>query len=246
MDFVSKNKEFDVIDIYCDNGCSGINFSRLQWKRLMEDVKAKKINCIIVKDLSRLGRNYTDTGLYLEHIFPILGIRFISVCDGYDSFDADFEMTSLIWPLKNIINGFYSKDLSEKIKQARHMQRKRGEFTGSRVAYGYKKDKMNKGKLIIDEERAEVVRKIFEYIQLGYSFSKIANILNKHNIPSPSGKSWTVATIKFISKNPVYTGILVQGRSCKDEKETVIIHNAHKAIIEKEIFLALQKSDILI
>lgn len=135
LEYVREKPEFQLVDIYCDNGCTGTNFDRPQWQRLMEDAKAGKVNCIIVKDLSRLGRNYIEAGNYLEKIFPFMGVRFIAISDGYDSENLKPEDTGLLLPLKNIINASYAKDLSQKVSSARHVQRGRGEFTGSVVCY---------------------------------------------------------------------------------------------------------------
>ena len=190
LQYIAERPEHQLVDIYCDNGCTGTNFDRPEWQRLMEDAKAGKINCIIVKDLSRLGRNYIEAGNYLEKVFPFMGIRFIAISDGYDSENLKPEDTGLLLPLKNIINASYAKDLSKKVSSARHVQRGRGEFTGSVVPFGYKRDKQRKGRFVVDAKEAEVVRKIFKMFGEGESYTGVAKELNRLQVPSPKGKIW--------------------------------------------------------
>lgn len=236
LDFISNKPEHQLVDIYCDNGYTGTNFDRPQWQRLMADVRSGKVNCIIVKDLSRLGRNYIEAGEYLEKVFPFLGVRFIALSDQYDSAGPDKGNEEMLLPLKNIINASYAKDLSEKISSARSMQRSRGEFTGSRVPYGYIRDGKQKGKFLIDNENAKNVNLIFDLIANGFSYSEVARKLNQLNIPSPRGGLWGYQSIKVITSNEVYLGKMVQGKSCITDREIVSIDNAHEPIIKKEVF----------
>lgn len=236
LEYVREKPEFQMVDIYCDNGCTGTNFDRPQWQRLMEDAKAGKVNCIIVKDLSRLGRNYIEAGNYLEKIFPFMGVRFIAISDGYDSENLKPEDTGLLLPLKNIINASYAKDLSQKISSARHVQRGRGEFTGSVVPFGYKKDQQRKGRFVVNEDEAEVVRQIFRMFGEGGTYSEIARELNRLRIPSPQGKLWRYQSIRGIIANEVYLGRMIQGKRCNREPDVVTVENTHDAIITEALF----------
>ena len=236
LQYIRERPEHQLVDIYCDNGCTGTHFDRPEWQRLMEDTRKRKVNCIIVKDLSRLGRNYIEAGNYLEKVFPCMGIRFIAISDGYDSKKLKPEDTGLLLPLKNIINASYAKDLSQKVSSARHVQRSRGEFTGAVVPYGYKKDKQRKGRFVVNENEAEVVRKIFRLFGEGESYSEIAKKLNRLQIPSPKGKIWRYQTIRGIIANEVYLGKMVQGKRCSLETDIVTVENTHDAIVTGELF----------
>lgn len=236
MQYIREKPEHRLVDIYCDNGCTGTNFDRPEWQRLMGDVKAGKVNCIIVKDLSRLGRNYIEAGNYLEKVFPLLGLRFIAVSDGYDSEKLAPGESGLMLPLKNIINASYAKDLSGKISSARHIQRSRGEYTGSGVPYGYVRDAKKKGRFVVKEEEAAVVRKIFDMLGEGSSYSEIAGELNRMQIPSPKGKMWRYQSIREMTANEVYLGKMVQGKRCMAGQDIAVVENAHEAIITEETF----------
>ncbi len=236
LEYIREKPEFQLVDIYCDNGCTGTNFDRPQWQRLMEDAKTGKVNCIIVKDLSRLGRNYIEAGNYLEKVFPFMGVRFIAISDGYDSENLKPEDTGLLLPLKNIINASYAKDLSQKISSARHVQRGRGEFTGSVVPFGYKKDQQRKGRFVVNEDEAAVVRQIFRLFGEGGSYSEIARELNRLRIPSPQGKLWRYQSIRGIIANEVYLGRMIQGKRCNREPDVVTVENTHDAIITEDLF----------
>ncbi len=240
LEYIREKPEFQLVDIYCDNGCTGTNFDRPQWQRLMEDAKAGKVNCIIVKDLSRLGRNYIEAGNYLEKVFPFMGVRFIAISDGYDSENLKPEDTGLLLPLKNIINASYAKDLSQKVSSARHVQRGRGEFTGSVVPFGYKKDQQRKGRFVVNEDEAAVVRQIFRMFGEGESYSEIARELNRLRIPSPQGKLWRYQSIRGIIANEVYLGKMIQGKRCSREPDVVIVENTHDAIITEDLFEKVQ------
>ena len=160
-DFLSKDPDIQVVDTFVDDGYSGTNFDRPAFQRMMGMVKEKKINCIIVKDLSRLGRNYIEVGNYVERIFPLLDIRFIAVNDNIDSFRDPSSITNIGVPFRNVVNDAYCGDISKKIRSVLDMKRKRGDYIGSFACYGYQKDPQNHNRLIIDEEAAAVVRKIF-------------------------------------------------------------------------------------
>ena len=139
-EYVANHTGFNLVEEYIDDGYSGTNYDRPSFVKMMEDIKARKINCISVKDLSRLGRNYIETGRYLEKIFPLLGIRFVSVLDNYDSLTEESEADQIILPFKNLINDAYCRDISAKIRSQLDVKRKMGKFIGSFAAYGYRKN----------------------------------------------------------------------------------------------------------
>ena len=237
---------------------------------MMEQVKTGKINCIIVKDLSRFGRDYIDSGRYIEKIFPSLGIRFIAINDNYDSAQSQQVGNEIILPFKNLINDSYSRDISIKIRSNLETKRRNGEFVGSHVVYGYRRSDDDKNKLVIDQTVAPVIQSIFSMKMDGFSPAQIADKLNKDGVPSPyeykrqSGSKyqsgfkkqiqtdWGAKAIYRILKNEMYTGTLVQGktttpnhkiksRTTKDEADWMRTENAHDAIISPSIFDMVQK-----
>lgn len=249
---------------YSDDGISGTHFNRDGFKKMMEDAKAGGIGCIIVKDFSRFGRDYLEVGYYLEYIFPLLDIRFISVNDRYDSFESKGMTGGMNVALKNLINTMYSQDLSKKMMSALEVRTKNGTRLPTCAAYGYKKGA--DGKIIVDQEEAVVVKRIFSLALAGKSNSDIARTLNEEGIPTRTQKKlvrnnkenlstdssdiktfWTLTTIKRILGDEVYTGVQIWGkRHCNmhtnhhvvyaDENEWVRIENAHEAIISKKLF----------
>lgn len=170
---------------YVDNGISGTRFDRPEFTRMIEDMRAGKIDCIVVKDLSRLGRNYLETGDYLEKIFPFFGIRFIAVTDGYDSIHANAAEDGIIVPLKNLINEAYAKDMSKKVSTAIEIKQQQGKFVGCRAAYGYIKNPKDKNQLLVDREVSHIVVRIFECKAEGMGNASIARMLNEEGILSP-------------------------------------------------------------
>ena len=266
LDYIKHNSEFNLINIYEDTNFSGTNFKRNGFKMLMEDIKKGKINCIIVKDLSRFGRNYIECGNYLEKIFPFMNVRFIAINDNYDS-NKENSNEILLMHLKNIINDMYAKDISKKVCTVLNQKRKDGQFIGAWASYGYLKDPNNKNKLIINDETAPVIKYIFDLRLQGFSYSKIVITLNEKNILSPyaylhkigilknelyRNKKWTITNIKNILSNQVYIGNIVQGKKrtnlSKDKKqefvksdEWIISYNTHKPIISNEIFYKVQE-----
>jgi len=184
-DYVSKHPEITLVDEYVDDGYTGTNFDRPGFQKLLKDIESKKINCIIVKDLSRLGRNYIEMGRYLEKIFPLKGIRFIAINDHYDSFDESSEADQIVIPFKNLINDAYCRDISTKVRSQLDVKRKNGDFVGSFAPYGYRKDPDNKNRLLIDDEAAEIVRLIFSLRLEGYSAQRISEKLNEMNVATP-------------------------------------------------------------
>ena len=268
-DFVKQHPEITLVDEYVDDGYSGTNFERPAFKRLLEDVKKKKINCIIVKDLSRLGRNYIETGRYLEKIFPFLGVRFIAVTDHYDSAAESDDADQIIVPFKNLINDAYCRDISIKIRSQLDVKRKNGQFIGSFAGYGYQKDPENKNHLIIDAYAADIVRYIFNLKMDGYSSQRIAEKLNEMGVLPPmeykrscgmnynsgfrSGAKpkWAVTTVNRILTNELYTGTMVQGKNRKinykvkecrpvAEENWIRVEKTHEAIIAEEVFQYVQ------
>ena len=233
-EFVKNKPDMKVVDIYIDNGFSGTNFERPAFQKMMEDGKRGKINCIIVKDLSRLGRSYLEIGNYLEKIFPFLNIRFISVTDHFDTFAATSSedgrglANGIEIPLKNIINEVYAKDISRKVGSAIEIKKKEGRYGGGVAPYGYQKSNIVKGKYEVDEEAARVVRYIFELRLKGYGYCSIVKILNEKGIKSPSAyryekgivknekvkdKLWKIYAIEGMLRDEVYLGNMVRGKT---------------------------------
>ena len=156
-DFAAERPELHLVEEYADDGYTGTNFERPGFKRMMEDIKSCKINCIIVKDLSRLGRNYIEMGKYLEQIFPMMGIRFIAINDNYDNANSESsDSDSIVVPFKNLLNDSYCRDISIKVRSQLDMKRRKGEFIGGYAIYGYCKDERNKNRLVVDEYAADV------------------------------------------------------------------------------------------
>ena len=269
QDFVSKHSELSLIEEYVDDGYSGANFERPAFQRMMEDVRNHKINCIIVKDLSRLGRNYIETGRYLEKIFPVLGVRFIAVNDHYDSADTKNDADQIIVPFKNLINDAYCRDISMKIRSQLEIKRKKGEFTGSYASYGYAKVPVDKNHLVIDEYAAEIVRFIFNMKMDGYSADRIAMKLNEMGVLTPmeykrscgfnytcgfrsyKDAKWCATSVLRILKNELYVGTMVQGKTrkinykvkaCMDVRpeDWVKVEGTHEPIVSREIFECVQ------
>ena len=269
-DYISQRPELREFAVRVDDGFSGSTFERPNFQKMIEDVKAGRTDCIIVKDLSRFGRNYLDAGEYIEKIFPFLGVRFIAVNDHYDSLGDKKASDDLIIPFKNLINEAYCRDISVKIRSQLEIKRKNGQFLGSFATFGYLKDEQNKNKLVVDEYAADIIRDIFKWKLEGVSPQDIADTLNKLGVLSPmeykrslgmkfttSFKTntkalWSAGTVIRILKNPIYTGVLVQGkettpsykvhkRITKDESEWIVIEDSHEAIITKIDFNSVQK-----
>jgi DNA invertase Pin-like site-specific DNA recombinase len=263
----AKENNFTVYDEYVDDGISGTTFERPDFKRMIRDIENKKVNMVITKDLSRLGRDYILSGQYIETYFPSKKVRYIAINDGYDS---ESQYTDIA-PFKNIINEMYARDTSKKIRSAFATLMKEGAFIGACAPYGYKRDPKDKHHLVIDELSAEVVREIFRCASNGISPAEIARTLNNRDLLTPSeyrhAKSlyidiknfpkhmnWTSSTITKMLKNVVYLGHTAQGKttkvsfkskiSIKNPKENWFVSkNTHEPIISKEIFdIASRKS----
>ncbi len=265
--FIESKSDMELVALFCDNGRTGTDFDRPQFEKMMEEVRKGRVNCIVVKDLSRFGRNYKETGKYLERIFPFLGVRFIAVNDNFDTLTAERTQDGYIVPLKNLINEVYSKDISKKIDAALSVKQRNGEFIGAWAPYGYRKDPDNKHHLVINEETAPTVRQIFKWRSEGISVVQIGRKLNNAGILSPSaylyetgevktekykGVLWHTQIIKSILAHPVYIGHMVQGRKKQsfyegkrqtyvDEANWIIVRNTHEPIIDEETFETVQQ-----
>lgn len=240
---------------FCDDGFSGTNFSRPDFQRMIELTKQGEISCIVVKDLSRFGRDYLEVGDYLEHIFPFLGVRFISVNDHYDSSNHDGKTAGMDITFRNLVYDYYSKDLSSKVKTAMRSKQEKGEFITC-FPYGYKPSPENKHKMVIDEPAAEIVREIFDAVIDGKTTSEIAANLNARGIPTPqeykgvrrkekTKPQWTHPRIAYMIRNIKYTGVMTnhtrESRFIRDKNqrrvpmsEWIIHPDAHEAIIPRE------------
>ncbi|MCM1162255.1 MAG: recombinase family protein [Roseburia sp.] len=267
--FIHEQQDIELYDIYVDDGFSGSNFDRPEFKRMMEDIEAGRVNCVIVKDLSRFGRDYIESGRYIQKVFPTLHVRFIALTDHYDSFHADEGESGIILPVKNFINDSYCRDISTKVKSQFEVKRKNGEYISPFAPYGYRKAENNRNKLEKDEYAAEVVKSIFEWRIDGLAIAAIAERLNGLGILSPreykksiglnfkggfsgAAKSlWSSATVKRILNNEIYLGHMVQGktekinyklkRSIEKPKEKWIkVENTHEAIISEDTFQIVQ------
>ena len=268
MDYLQSRPEFRVVSIREDDGFSGTDFNRPAFQAMMEDVKKGVINCIIVKDLSRFGRNYIEVGRYLEKLFPMLGIRFIAVNDNYDSLEAD-TAHDIVVPFKNLINDSYCRDLSVKIRSHLAIKRKKGEFIGAFACYGYLTDEHNRNQLVVDTYAGQVVQDIFRMKINGMSQYRIADVLNEQGILSPMEYKkylgshfessfkvnpkavWTAKAVTRILTNEVYTGVLVQGKQTTpnhkvkvrqevDEADWIRVENAHESLIDRVLFDIVQ------
>jgi len=269
-DFLSRHPELRECGMKVDDGFTGSNFDRPAFQEMLAEVKARKINCIVVKDLSRFGRNHLDAGEYIERIFPFLGVRFIAINDHYDSLNSHVESDELIVPFKNLINEAYCRDTSIKIRSQLEIKRRRGDFIGSFAVFGYKKDPDNHHKLVVDDFAADVVRDIFRWKLEGISAIDIAERLNVTGIPTPmeykrlqglnysnafrvkEESVWSAGMVLRILKNPVYIGVLEQGRVTtpsykvkrlvnKPREEWAIVEDCHEPIINRFDFESIQK-----
>ena len=257
----AKDKQISIVKVYQDYEYSGTSFKRPAFLEMMEDIRSRKINCIIVKDLSRFGREYLEIANYIEKVFPFLGVRFISVNDGFDTESDKDTKKSFELAVKNIINDMYAKDISKKVKATKEILMKQGFFAGTVAPYGYKVERKEKGRvLVIDENVESVVKLIFNLALEGKSNIQIARELTKvYTTPSQykktnevfrdklNTKQWDASFVSKILSDEVYIGNLIQrvrfnksdiNRKCKfrDKKDWIITENTHKALIEKEIF----------
>jgi len=269
-EFLIAMPEVEIYDYYIDDGYSGSNFERPDFKRMREDIYEGKVNMVIVKDFSRFGREYIDTGRYIQKIFPRLGIRFISVIDHFDSNAATANDMHLLVPVKNFVNDNYCRDISQRVRTHQEAMRKNGLYIGAYVAYGYKKDSDDKNTIVIDEQAADIVKKIFTWRLSGMNVYSIVSKLNELGIPSPmaykrmqginfkTGFSkgnqtmWCDSTVYGILKNKIYVGVLEQGKKSrisykvkktvnKPRDEWAVLEDNHDAIISKSDFKKVEQ-----
>lgn len=262
--YIALCPDIEIVGVYTDNGITGQHFERKEFQRMLADADAGKIDCIVVKDLSRLGRNAIDSGYYIEKYFPLHHIRFIAVNDQYDSEDAENSGNQIIVPLKNIINEAYAADISRKVRSQAHQAMQDGEFIGARPPFGYKKDPDNCHKLLVNEDTAPVVRQIFSWAADGVALNVIVKKLNEAGIVTPgyylasvgiitnkklmgSGK-WQTWTVAKILADEVYTGDMVQGKSVSvrhrqtptKPEDWIVVRGTHEPLISRELFDQVQ------
>lgn len=264
-DFCAAHVAFRLCGVYADDGATGTNFNRPQFQRMLKDIEAGEIDCVIVKDLSRFGRDYIDMGFYLERYFPARDVRFIAINDGVDSASGPYDM---LLPLKNVFNTQYARDISGKVRSAFKAKQKRGEFCGAFACYGYLKDPCNKNRLVIDPVAAEVVRRIFRMTADGLGQVAISKALNSDGIPCPSVYKrmmgmkyansmrlestyyWTYSTVHKILRNEMYIGNMVSNRTVRPtmhgkskpaaKSDWIIVPGTHEPIISRELWDTVQ------
>lgn len=267
-DFIEADSTMRKVAVYIDNGFTGTNFMRPEFRRMIDAARMGDINCVVVKDLSRLGRNYVETGEFLEKVCPFLNLRFIAVNDNYDS-AAMSSNDQLAASLSNIINDFYAKDISRKVYSALKTKMENGEYIGAWEKYGYLKDPDNKNKLIVNPETAPVVQQIFLWRSEGMSYMGINKKLNELGVLSPGQYKaergivtnnnqkkrkilWNKHIVTDILKDITYVGHMAQRKTTQclfagiqysrvDENEWIIVHNTHEPIISQELFDKVQE-----
>jgi DNA invertase Pin-like site-specific DNA recombinase len=270
LSYLKSHPEIKLCAERIDDGYSGVNFDRPAIQELLTETKNGTINCIIVKDLSRFGRNYIETGRYLEQIFPFIGVRFIAINDNYDSMAANNSHDNIIVPFKNLMNDAYSRDISIKVRSQLEVRQRRGDFIGSFPVYGYVRSDENKKRLAIDEFAAQTIRDIFKWKISGMNNQKIADKLDELGVPSPleykamlnwafstsfklkPKAKWSAVAVGRILKNEIYTGTMVQGKETtpnykikkrikKAPAEWIRVEDTHEAIISAEDFAFVNK-----
>ena len=267
--YVGQRKDIKIIQEYIDNGITGTNFARSGFEKMLNDIKERKINCVIVKDLSRFGRNFEETEKFITVIFPFMNVFFISINDKFDTSDPSCDRNNLIIALKNLLNDLYARETSKKVSDTFNRLRKEGNYLGTRPPYGYLINPQYHKSLIVENETADIVREIFCRILKNESYYSIINWLNKNQISPPfkhcyelglfhtdkykNANRWFPSTIKGIVENPVYYGALVISKHkqslCSNipfheipKNEWNIIENTHEPIISKELFLKVQQN----
>ena len=265
-DYVSEHSDLTVFDIYSDDDISGTDFIRPEFSRMMNDLRDGKIDCIIVKDLSRLGRNYLESGEYIEIVFPFFRCRFISVTD---RFDTKYQQADISVQLKNMANEMYAKDISRKICSTMRTIQDQGKFAGSRAPYGYRLDPADKHHLIIDEETAPIVKQLFELLAEGNTVHFVATTMNANGIPSPGrllyergiastdhfkNSKWYMQTVRRILQDEIYLGWMVSGKFRSTyhstgkkgsqpvpREEWIVTKGTHEPIVTEELFNKVQE-----
>ena len=263
-----RDRGWNEIDTYIDDGYSGTNFDRPGVQRLIADAQAKRINLILVKDLSRFGRNYIEFGRYIDYVFPAIGCRFIALNNGVDTANNDSSMDSMCF--LNLFNEFYSRDTSKKVKAVKKTCAESGKFMGTHPPLGYKRDPADKHHFLIDEDTAPIVRRIFSLRASGMTFRRIATMLNEEGVPSPGtfyyqGKGtedprrvnhkWAETTVKVLLRNEVYIGNMVQGKCgslsykskklvSKPKEDWIRVEGTHEPIISREVWDTVVSIDL--
>ena len=262
--YLKEHKEHLLVDYYIDDGYSGTNFDRPEFQRMLEDIKNKKIDVIIIKDLSRLGRNYIGTSNFIEVIFPAMGVSVISVDENCEIDSSDYYSDDYL-ALKNLFNDMYAKDISKKVRSSLIVKIYNGKFTGKLAPYGYIKDPKDKHKFLIDKNVSHIIKKIFDMILDGKSRRQVADFLNDNDILTTSEylnininkditvmKKWNSEMVNSILRNENYIGTLFQGKKRKlnyrvyekikiDKENWIVNENHHEAIISKEKFDKVQE-----
>lgn len=257
QDFARQYKIY-VYDVYIDDGYSGTMFDRPEFQRMIADIEAKRVNMVVTKDLSRLGRDYIQVGHYMERYFPEHQVRYISLLDGIDT--GIDSTANDITPFRAIMNDMYAKDISKKIKSVKHDKQKKGLFIGGKAVYGYKLSETEKNKIEIDEEAANIVRRVFALAASGESCRQIAERLNAKKVPTPAAYAglklgreskytglWSAERISDMLQNPTYVGDMAQGKTKRisyktkkcvrmDRKHWMIVQNTHDPIVERDVF----------
>jgi DNA invertase Pin-like site-specific DNA recombinase len=262
--YVESKDDIVVRKEYFDISKTGTNFEREGFEEMMQDISAGTVDCVIVKDLSRLGRNYVEAGSYIERVFPFFGVRFISV---NEQFDSDRDDVSMLINMSNVYNEIYSRDLSKKVKSAYRTYWKKGEYPAGFVAYGYEKDKSNPHKLVPDPETAPIVKRIFQMFMDGSTYAEIARVLDEENILCPgvysrikhgkemgdlSEKRWHPSTVNRILQNEKYMGDCFFNKRTNEQwgknkkidsprSEWILVENTHEPLISREVFEQVQK-----
>lgn len=265
-DYVSEHPDLMVHDIYCDDDISGVDFIRPEFSRMMNDLRDGKIDCIIVKDLSRLGRNYLESGEYIEMVFPFFQCRFIAITD---RFDTKYNQADFSVQLKNLANEMYAKDISKKITSVKRSAQEQGKFTSGRAPYGYLIDQSDKQHLVVDEETAPVVKQLFAMLAQGNTLHGIATKMNECGVPSPGrllyergiattekfkNSKWYMPTIRRILTDEIYLGWMVSGKYRSTYQSTgqkgtlrvpreewVITKGTHDPIVTEDLFNKVQE-----
>jgi len=262
-EFVRRQDDMAIYDSYTDLGKTGTSFEREGFERMMRDVRLRRIDCIVVKDLSRFGRNHIETGNYIEKIFPFMGVRFIAVADNFDSMNLSGQDETLAANLKNLVNEMYARDIAVKVKSGRKAMWERGGYTGSVAPYGYRVERIGDKKcLFVEEGTSDIVKKIFDLFLNGSNRKEIVCWLYENKIVRPAEyhktgriyceekeelEQWSKETVKMILTNPVYMGCLVQGRTCGkdymmrdrhdvDSEDWSVKEHTHEAIISEDLF----------
>ena len=270
LNYLKDKKDIKVVSIREDDGYSGATFNRPAFQLMMEDVKDGKVDCIVVKDLSRFGREYIDAGRYIERIFPAMGVRFIAINDNYDSASFHDQANEIVIPFKNLINDAYCRDISIKIRSHLEVKRQNGDFVSNFCVYGYQKAENDHNRLVPDEYAGLVVQDIFAWIKSGMSLDSISRKLNEQGIKSPMEykrsrgeryrsafkknecAAWSPLAVRRIATNPIYTGTLIQGKRTtpnhkikveiwKDPEKWAVVKNNHEALVSERDFQIVQR-----